>query len=113
MFYENQRECISIQSLSQDLRLLATDGAFNPVPTCAEVLLLAAQELLHSTHIGSGGEEGERAGEGDDRVIGKVRSIWGGGGGQVRQIVGVEEGGRQVVRRQVKYRRKEFGGLGC
>lgn len=52
----------SFGPFSHNLRLLATDGALVPVPTCAEVLLLAAQDLLQSAHIGSRRERG-RAGE--------------------------------------------------
>lgn len=35
-----------------DLRLLAADGAFVPVPTRAEVLLLGPHDLLQGAHIG-------------------------------------------------------------
>lgn len=58
-----------IHSFPQDLRLLATDGAFVPVPTCAEILLFRAHDLLQGAHIGSvrdGGEE-ERGGRGGGR----------------------------------------------
>lgn len=43
----------SIQPFAQDLRLLAADGAFVPVPACAEVLLFSPEDLLQSAHIGS------------------------------------------------------------
>lgn len=44
---------------TKDLRLLSTDGAFVPVPTCAEVLLFSPHDLLQSAHIGSMRERGE------------------------------------------------------
>lgn len=49
------KACIhsSIESFAKDLRLLAADGAFIPVPTCAEVLLFSPHDLLQSAHIGS------------------------------------------------------------
>lgn len=48
-----------IQNNGQYLRLLAADGAFVKAPTCAEVLLLAVEDQLHSAHMGSvrGGRE--------------------------------------------------------
>lgn len=68
----------SLQSFGHDLRLLATDGAFVPIPTCAEILLLAAQDLLQSTHIGPR-RGGTGKGEGDEGVKRKMRSKWGRG----------------------------------
>lgn len=40
------------EPLLKDLRLLAADGAFVPVPTRAEVLLLGPHDLLQGAHIG-------------------------------------------------------------
>lgn len=44
----------------KNLRLLATDGFFVPVPTGAEVLLLGSLDLLQSTHIGPVGGTKEK-----------------------------------------------------
>lgn len=41
-----------------NLRLLATDGAFVPVPAGAEVLLLGSQDLLQGANVGSAREGG-------------------------------------------------------
>lgn len=53
----------AIECFAKDLRLLAADGAFVPVPACAEVLLFSAHDLLQRAHIGSGGKGVEVAGD--------------------------------------------------
>lgn len=51
--YKAQKHICSIEQLNEDLRLLATDGFFVPIPTCAEVLFLGSLNLLQSTHVGT------------------------------------------------------------